>query len=169
MSPAIVDGQDLNVLALAEAVSLFVFDPEIREVHLIIEERKVVFCGPGTNLIFGPIRVAVVVVAVAIVGVQPLLIVALEFIVEDDPFDPRAAVVKPLSRVQIGVEDLRVVFQFSRSFQAGVEGLRRASILLTMPLEEVATGLRQDHYRVPMARHADRFKQTLLAKVPKVR
>ena len=65
MSAAIVDGQDLDVLALAAPVQLFVFDSQIREVDLIVEVRQVVFCGPGANLIVGAIRVAVVVVAVS--------------------------------------------------------------------------------------------------------
>jgi hypothetical protein len=36
------------------------------------------------------------------------------------------------------------MLQFARSFEAGVEGLRSTSVLLAMPLEKVATGLRQN-------------------------
>lgn len=91
MSAAIVDGHYLDVLALAAAVQLFVFDSQIREVDLVIEVGKVARSGPGANLIVGAIRVAVVVVAATVVLVQPLLVVALQLVVEDYSVDSRTA------------------------------------------------------------------------------
>ena len=70
-----------------------------------------------------PIVVAVIVVAVAVVLMQPLLIVALDFVVQNDSINARAAVVKPLGGFQVSAEDLRVVLQFAGPFQTGVEGL----------------------------------------------
>ncbi|MBA2304164.1 MAG: hypothetical protein H0W08_16235 [Acidobacteria bacterium] len=55
--------------------------------NLIVEVRQVVFSGPGANLILGPIRMTIVVITVTIVLVQPLLIVPLQLIVEDDSVD----------------------------------------------------------------------------------
>ena len=67
MSPAVVDGQYLDVLVLTAPVDLFVLDTKVGKMNLVVEVRQVVFGGPGANLLLGPIRMAVVVVAVAVV------------------------------------------------------------------------------------------------------
>ena len=123
MGAAIVDGQDLDVLMEVASIGLLVLDSQIREVDLVIEVGKVMRSGPGANLILGSIRMAVIVVAVAIVLVQPFLIVLLELVVEDDSVDPRTAFMKNLSGIQVGVENLRVMFQLAGALQARVEGL----------------------------------------------
>jgi hypothetical protein len=113
---------------------------------LVVEVRQVVFGRPDPNLLLGPIVVPVVVVTIAVVVVQPFLIVALELVVEDDPLDSRATLVQALSGFQIGAVDLGVMLQFPRSFEAGVEGLRSTSVLLAVSLEKVATSVGQDHH-----------------------
>jgi hypothetical protein len=55
MSPAIVRGDDLEVLALPAAIRLLVLDADIGEVDLVIEVRQVVLIRPLANLIRGSI------------------------------------------------------------------------------------------------------------------
>jgi len=120
---AIVGGQDLDVLMEVASLGLLVLDSQIRKVDLVIEVGKVMRSGPGSNLILGSIRMAVILVAVAIVLVQPFLVVLLELVVEDDSVDPRTVFLKNLSGIQVGVENLRVMFQLAGALQARIEGL----------------------------------------------
>ena len=85
--------------------------------ELVIEVRQVVFERPVADFVCGAVRVAVVVVAVAIALVQPLLIVTLELVVEDDAIDTRAALQQAFGFLQIRV------LQFALSLDAVIEGL----------------------------------------------
>jgi hypothetical protein len=70
--------------------------------HLVIEVRQLMFTSPGANLFVGSIGVPVVVVAVLVVRVQPPLVFALQFVVEDDPLDARGALQQPRGGVFVG-------------------------------------------------------------------
>ena len=122
---SIMDGDDLDVLVVAAAVDLLVFDPQVGEMDLLVEVREVVFERPFLDLPRVAIRVAVVVVAVPIALVQPLLVLALELVVQDDAFDVRVALVQALRDAQIRLVDLGVVFELALAFEARVELLAR--------------------------------------------
>ncbi len=78
---------------------------------LVIEVRQVVFARPLLNLIGLAIRPAV---AVPIAFVEPLLMLALELVIEGDSIDPRIALREFLGLSQVGVEDVGVVLDFAR-------------------------------------------------------
>src|SRR5438067_9062386 len=102
----VMDSYHLEVDVIPAAVRVLVFDAGIREMHLLVEVRQVVLAGPFLDLMCIAIGVAVVVVAVAIARVQPLLVVALELVVEDDAIDARAALPQAFGFAFEGAIDL---------------------------------------------------------------
>jgi hypothetical protein len=44
-------GRDLDVLLATTAVAVFIFDPKIGKVHLLVEVRQTVFVRPRLNLL----------------------------------------------------------------------------------------------------------------------
>ena len=98
-----MDGRDLDMLVIPPPVDLLVFDPQVGEVDLLVEVRQVVFERPLFDLPLVAIGVSVVVVAVAIPLVQPLLVLALELVVQDDALDARVAFVEALGDAQVGL------------------------------------------------------------------
>jgi hypothetical protein len=73
---AIVGRDDLDILVVFPAIAVPIFDAQIRKMDLVIEIREVVFVGPFPDLGLGPIRVAVVVVVLAIALMEPALVLA---------------------------------------------------------------------------------------------
>ena len=82
-------GRDLDVLVILPLVPLPIFDAQVGEVHLVIEVRQVVLVRPSADLFISPIGVSVVVGALAVALVEPRLVLTLELVVENDPFDAR--------------------------------------------------------------------------------
>src|SRR5947209_20004397 len=74
----VMDGHDLDVLVVPASVGFLVFDPQIGEMDLLVEVRQ----RPCFNLARVAIGVSVVVVPVPIALVQPLLVLALELVVQ---------------------------------------------------------------------------------------
>ena len=94
---------------------------------------------PGLDLRFavGP---AVTVGSSPVTLLQELLVLALEFVVEDDAADPAAAGSEALLCTKEGAIDLGVVGEFARLSEAGVERLARFPVALqAIRLEQVAT------------------------------
>jgi hypothetical protein len=81
VSAAIVWCNDFDVLTLPPLVRLLVLDPDVGEVHLVVEVRQLVFVRPFANLIGRAIRMSVVVVVVLVALVEPALALALELVV----------------------------------------------------------------------------------------
>ena len=123
MGTPVVRCHDLDVLVVPAAVGLHVLDAQVREMHLVVEIREVLFGGPRLNLLLRPFWVAVVVVVVPVVLVEPALVVALQLVVEDDALDVGPALAEPLLGLLVGAVDLQVVLAFARADEAGVEGL----------------------------------------------
>jgi hypothetical protein len=121
-------GRDLDVAVVPTPVRLLVLDADVREMHLAIEVRQVMFAGPLPDLFRRSIGVAVVVLAVPIALVQPLLVLTLELVVEDDPLDAGAALQEGFCLAFVGPVDLDVVLQFPLGSDAGVEGLLVLSV-----------------------------------------
>ncbi len=90
VAAAIVDGGDLDILVIPPAIGVFVLDAQVREMHLVIEVRQVVFVRPFLDLVRLAIGPAICIIVVSISFVQPLLVLALELVVEDDMVDARA-------------------------------------------------------------------------------
>lgn len=73
------------------AVELLILDPQIRKMHPFVDVWQLVFECPCLDLSRVAVRMAVVVVAVAIALTQPLLVLALQLVVQDDALDVRVA------------------------------------------------------------------------------
>lgn len=80
---------------------------------------------------------------------------------------PRPAF-RPVCHVEIGIEDLRVVFDLARSLEAGVVGLTAALVAVAMALQQLAALRGEDHGMVASAGNSHRLNQSLFAKIPKV-
>ena len=91
-----MDSNHLDVDVVPAAVGILVLDARIREMHLVIEVRQLVLACPFLDLVRVAIGMAVVVVADAITFVQPLLVVALELVVQHDAIDWGAAAFQAL-------------------------------------------------------------------------
>jgi len=122
--PAIVDRQDFDAFVCPTPVELLVFDPQVGKMHLVVEVRELVLERPLFDLARVSVRVAVVVVVVSIALVQPLLVLALQLVVEDNAVDLDIAHFQTLGDVQIRLVDLHVVFELALAFDARVELLR---------------------------------------------
>jgi hypothetical protein len=119
----VMDGHHLDIDVVPTSVCVFELDARIREMDLLIEVRQVVFAGPFLDLVWVAIGMAVVVVSVTIALVKPLLVVALELVVQDHPIDPRAALLQALGFAFERPIDLDVMFELPLAFDARVEGL----------------------------------------------
>jgi hypothetical protein len=82
---AIVNGEHLDILVSAAAVDVFVLDPEVWEVNMVMP---------------------VVIVASTVVLMQPLLVVPLQLVVENDAVDTSALFMEAARCVDIRVKDL---------------------------------------------------------------
>jgi hypothetical protein len=155
-----MDRDDFNILAAATSIQLFVLDAKVREMHLVVEVRQVVFPCPLFDLTLIAIGTSAVVVMIAIVLVEPTLVLTLEFVVEDDSLDACAAFLEARRFTFVGAIDLDVVFQFARFLETGVELLWAALTMCStmvmqtvaaLRLEQVATLFGQHDHWVSMA------------------
>src|SRR5262249_39104471 len=103
---------------------------------LVIEIRQVVLVGPFPDLVIGPIRVAVVIIVVAIALMEPALVLPFELMIQHDPLDPRVTLGEPLPCAFVGAIDLKVVFEFSLAFNARPECLAVTLVAVTMVFEQ---------------------------------
>ncbi|MCA1706242.1 MAG: hypothetical protein LC808_24450 [Actinobacteria bacterium] len=168
MGAAIVRRGDLDVLTTPPAIWLLVLDSSVREVHLVVEVRQVMFVCPLADLIWRSIRVSVVVIVVTVALVKPALVLALELMVEHDAIDARAPLEEPRLGLFVGAVDLDVVFQFAGPYKARVERLLTLVVRVLAMLEKAAAFLGEHHRMVAVARHADGLDQPLLSKVSEV-
>jgi hypothetical protein len=81
---------DLDVLDLSVAIGALVFDPNVREVHVTVDNRKVPAGCPLRHIGGMAIGVLFLPAAIALQIVEEPLIVALQLVVEDDTCDNRA-------------------------------------------------------------------------------
>ena len=138
-----MDGDDLNVLAVAAAVDLLVFNPQVGEMDLLVEVRQVVFKCPVFDLARVAIGVAVVVLALMIMLVQPLLVLALELVVQHDSFDACVTLFQALRFAFERPIDLDVVLQLPLASEARVERLAAIAVAVTMAFEQAPAVLRK--------------------------
>jgi len=126
---------DLDVLTIPAPIRLLVLDADVREMHLLVEVLQVMFERPLANLMCGSIRVSIVILAVLVVLVQPALVLALEFVIQDDTIDVGAAFQQTRLCLLVGAIDLDVVLDFAFAHEARVKGLLVVVIAVTVALE----------------------------------
>src|SRR5262249_8676051 len=113
---------DLDVFMSGASVPL-VLDPEVRKVDASVEVRQVMLARPLLDLTLVAIGLAVAVGAAAGVLLQPFLVLALQFLLNDDPASFGALLAKPFLLAQVGAIKPHVVRQVSRPTDAGEEVL----------------------------------------------
>jgi hypothetical protein len=96
LAAVVVLGRELDIFVRWAVVGTLIFDAYVRELHVPVIARQAVLRRPLRNLfrrsIGSPGRISLA----AIVRLQELLVVALQFVIEDDSADARAALVEPL-------------------------------------------------------------------------
>jgi hypothetical protein len=132
---AVMDRDHLDIHMVPSAVGVFVLDARVRKMHLLVEVRQLVLASPLFDLVLVAVGVAVVVAAVTIVLVQPLLVITLDLVIQDDTIDACATLFQPLRFTFEGSIDLDVVFELPFAFNARLEGLGALPVAVSMPLE----------------------------------
>jgi hypothetical protein len=107
-------------------------------------------------------------VTVLVGRVQPPLVLALQFVVEDDPLDARAALQQPRGGVFVRAVDLEVMFQLALPHEAGMERLITPVVRVAMPFQQLASGFGQDDGVITVAGHPSGLDEPLCAQVPQV-
>ena len=104
---------DLDVLDVAAAVGPLVFKAQIGKVDVPVEERQIVLVRPLLDLSRIPVWTSISIGPVAVAIVEKLLVLAFEFVVEDNAMNSHVLFLKPLSRPHVRRKKLRVVRQFT--------------------------------------------------------
>jgi len=137
MGAAIVLGDDLDILMAVVPVQL-VLDPKVGKMDAVVEVRQVVFMRPAFDFARIAIGPSIAIRSATISFLEPLLIFALERVVEDDSTDFRALIAQPFFLSKVGVIELGVVCQLTRPAHAGVEGLAACVVVIqAVGLQEV--------------------------------
>lgn len=92
MGATVVRRDDFDVPVLALAVTVLEFNPRVRETHTVVPVGQVVVLRPGGDLPGRPVGPAGAVGARAVPLLQELLVLAFQFVVEDDAPDAAALV-----------------------------------------------------------------------------
>jgi hypothetical protein len=168
MGTTVVAGHYLQVLVSRPPVAVLILDARVGEVNVSVVVRQVVLASPPGDLLRLAIGPAIAVVLSSIALVEEPLIVALEFVVEDDTVDAATLFPQSLLCTLVGSIDLGVVRQLARLSNAGVEGLARlvATIiaLVAIGFQEVAPAIAERHGTV-VGTERRRANQTFVRKV----
>lgn len=175
VSASIVQGDDLDVTVIPASVRLLVLDAQVGKMHLFVEIWKVMITRPQLNFFRVAIRRSVRIVPITIAFMQPALIVALEFVVEDDAVDACAALCEPLRFAKVGAIDLGIVFHFARLPKARVELLLAVTsavqsmvvqVVAAPRFQQLASLFRQHQDGIAMAVQAVDSDKSFFTQVP---
>src|SRR3954470_1761799 len=109
MAASVVDGGDLHVAVIVMAIEAQVLDPQVGKAHVVVEVGQVVFECPASDLLSRAIGPAISIRHAAVTLVEPLLVLALELVVQDDVLDAGIAFEETLDFVEVRLKDVRVV------------------------------------------------------------
>jgi hypothetical protein len=145
-----------------------VLDADVRELDMApVVARKVVLPCPVLNLQRIAIGSAVAVVTIAIALLQKLLIFALQIVLEDDAVDVRAFVTEAFGFLGVAAIEFRVVLQFARLQDAGIESLALPRVIVQTPRFQQIAPLFDQRDDGVVAVEADRLNQSRVAQMPK--
>ena len=117
--------------------------------HPLIEVRQVVVAGPPLDLARVAIGSTVAIGPAAIGLLQPLLVLAFEFLLEDDAPNVGALLQEPFLLAQVRAIELAVVRQLALAADAGKEGLLAAVVAIpTVGFQEVMPAAGEGHDRL---------------------
>ena len=156
---SVVRRHDLDVERVIASIDV-VLNPHVRELHVpLVVARQFVLPGPVLNLQRVTVGSAIAVVTIAIALLQELLILAFQVVLEDDAVDVRAFVAEAVGFLRIGAIEFRVMLQFARLRDAGIESLAVARVIVHTPrFQQIASLLGQRDDAV-VAVEADRLHQ----------
>ncbi len=133
MGTSVVRRHDLDVDRVIASMDV-VLDADVRELDVtLVVARKVVISCPVLDLQRIAIGSAVAVVTIAIALLQELLILAFQVVLEDDAVDVRAFVTEAVGFLRVGAIEFRVMLQFARLRDAGIESLAVARVIVQTP------------------------------------
>jgi hypothetical protein len=138
-----MERRHFHVLNVSTPVRPLEFDPQIGKVHLPVEEWQVMLECPLFDLSSVPVRPPVRVRMVAISLVQEGLVLALQFVIENDAIDTDVVFLQPLHRSKVGRMQLCVVRQLTFSDVARIERLTGFLIGRPVTLQKLATSVCQ--------------------------
>jgi hypothetical protein len=132
MGTAIVRRHDLDVERVLTAVDV-VLDAHVGELDVaMVVTRQVVLSCPVLNLQRIAIGSAIAVVTIAVALLQELLILAFQVVLEDDAVDVRAYT-EAFGFLRVGAIEFRVMLQFARLRDVGIESLAVAGVIVHTP------------------------------------
>jgi hypothetical protein len=148
-------------------------------VDVPVEVRQVVFERPAFDFTLGPVRSAIGICVAAIALVKPLLVLAFELVIEGDVLDATVAFKDAIDLVQVRLEDLCVVLEFTRFDEACVELLMPlvvtwivlAWIVIVLPsvcLQQALAAVGQEHRDIPLPGHSSGIDEAQFAQVPEL-
>ena len=124
---------DLDIEGVVTSIDV-VLNAHIRELHVaLVVARQVVLPRPVLDFERIAIGSAIAIVTIAITFLQELLILALQVVLEDDAVDVRSFVTEALGFLHVGAIEFRVMFQFARLRDAGIESLALARVIVHTP------------------------------------
>src|SRR5437899_3672281 len=121
VSGTVVNRGDLHVAVKVVSVRVEEVDPNVGEMDVSVEVRKVMFERPALDFTLRPVGSAIGTRVASIALVEPLLVFTFELVIEGNVLDAGVAFQKAIDLVQVRLEDLRVVLQFARFDEAGIE------------------------------------------------
>jgi hypothetical protein len=135
---------DLDVERVIASIDV-VLDAHVRELHVpLVVARQVVLSRPVLDLQWIAIGSPIAVVTIAIALLQELLRLAFQVVLEDDAVDVRAFVAEAIGFLRVGTREFRVMLQFARLRDAGIESLAFRRVIAQTPrFQQIATLLGQ--------------------------
>lgn len=168
VSAAIVFGDDLDVLMILTSIDVAVLDPTVREMDLAVEEWQVMIVRPLLDFSRIAIGPAIRIRPVPIPFLQPLLVLALQLVIEAYAVDLQTAGFELRRLAFVGPIDLGVVFEFALTFQTGVESLTRVPIAVAAGFQHAPAAVCQHHGLLAMAGDANGLDQPLLTEMSEI-
>jgi hypothetical protein len=160
-------GDDLNILVPVASVQ-FVLDAEVGKMHGVIEVRELVVACPVFDLARVAIGSSVAVRPAAVSFLEPFLVLALEFVVQNDAADVGALFAEPLLFSQVRAIELGIMRQLARPIHAPVKGLFPCIVpVAAVRLQQVMTAFGQRHGSLA-AVDRDEPHQTLVPEVAEI-
>jgi hypothetical protein len=161
---AIVGRDDLDVLYAVVSISVVVFNPDIRKVHLVVEVRQVVLTGPMLDFLIVTSSAAVAGRLLSIAFLKERLILALQLVVEDDATYVGPLIPEAFRCAAVGSVEYCVVSHLAWLPEAFVEHLPGFwRILATSRFEQVAPLACEDDNVARPAAQGHRPYQPLVA------
>jgi hypothetical protein len=165
---SVVLGSDLDIDVILAAVDVAILDAAVGKMDLLVEVRQVMVVRPLLDLAPVAFRPSIGVRPVPITFVEPLLVLALQLVVQPHALDLQTPRLEPRRLALIGAVDLGVVFQLALAFEPRIERLTRIPIAVSIRIQHAPAAVRQNHGLFTVARDSYGFDQTLFAEVSEV-